>query len=38
MQDAGREIYVDPAVVDYAVRLVTATRLTFSAGLDPSPT
>src|SRR6202042_3416226 len=28
-----QEIYVDTAVVDYAVRLVTATRRTFSAGL-----
>jgi MoxR-like ATPase len=28
-----REVYVDPAVVDYAVRLVTATRHTFAAGL-----
>jgi MoxR-like ATPase len=35
MQERAREIYVDPAVVDYAVRLVTATRQTFSAGLDP---
>jgi MoxR-like ATPase len=33
MQDSVREIYVDPAVVDYAVRLVTATRRTFAAGL-----
>ena len=33
MQERAREIYVDPAVVDYAVRLVTATRRTFSAGL-----
>jgi len=33
MQERARQIYVDPAVVDYAVRLVTATRLTFSAGL-----
>jgi MoxR-like ATPase len=33
MQERAREIYVDPAVVDYAVRLVTATRMTFSAGL-----
>jgi len=33
MQDSVREIYVDPAVVDYAVRLVTATRNTFAAGL-----
>ena len=35
MQERAREIYVDPAVVDYAVRLVTATRMTFSAGLGP---
>jgi MoxR-like ATPase len=35
MQEKAREIYVDPAVVDYAVRLVTATRMTFSAGLGP---
>jgi len=35
MQERVREIYVDPAVVDYAVRLVTATRRTFGAGLDP---
>ena len=33
MQDRVRETYVDPAVVDYAVRLVTATRATFSVGL-----
>ena len=33
MQERAREIYVDPAVVDYAVRLVTATRRTVSAGL-----
>jgi len=33
MQGRAREIYVDPAVVDYAVRLVTATRRTFAAGL-----
>jgi MoxR-like ATPase len=33
MQERVREIYVDPAVVDYAVRLVTATRRTFAAGL-----
>ena len=33
MQERVREIYVDTAVVDYAVRLVTATRRTFSAGL-----
>src|SRR5213082_720467 len=35
MQERAREIYVDPAVVDYAVRLVTATRMTVSAGPDP---
>jgi MoxR-like ATPase len=35
MQEQAREIYVDPAVVDYAVRLVTATRQTHRAGLDP---
>jgi MoxR-like ATPase len=35
MQERAREIYVDTAVVDYAVRLVTATRRTFSAGLGP---
>ena len=33
MQERVREIYVDTAVVDYAVRLVTATRMTVSAGL-----
>jgi MoxR-like ATPase len=33
MQEQVREIYVDPAVVDYAVRLVTATRRTYAAGL-----
>src|SRR3954468_12171554 len=33
MQERAREIYVDTAVVDYAVRLVTATRQTSSAGL-----
>jgi MoxR-like ATPase len=33
MQERVLEIYVDPAIVDYAVRLVTATRKTFSAGL-----
>ena len=35
MRERARQIYVDPAVVDYAVRLVTATRLTSSAGLGP---
>jgi MoxR-like ATPase len=33
MQERAREIYVDTAVVDYAVRLVTATRQTHQAGL-----
>ncbi len=33
MQQQVLELYVDPAVVDYAVRLVTATRRTFAAGL-----
>jgi MoxR-like ATPase len=33
MQERAREIYVDPAVIDYAVRLVTATRQTHRAGL-----
>ena len=35
LQEQAREVYVDTAVVDYAVRLVTATRRMFSAGLDP---
>jgi MoxR-like ATPase len=35
MQEQARAIYVDPAVVDYAVRLVTATRMTSSAGPGP---
>jgi MoxR-like ATPase len=34
MQERVREVYVDPAVVDYAVKLVTATRRTFAAGLS----
>src|SRR5262249_35287302 len=34
MQERVREVYVDPAVIDYAVRLVTATRRTFAAGLS----
>jgi MoxR-like ATPase len=34
MQTRVREVYVDPAVVDYAVKLVTATRQTFAAGLS----
>jgi MoxR-like ATPase len=33
MQERAREIYVDPAVVEYAVRLVTATRSPSGAGL-----
>ena len=33
MQERAREIYVDPAVVEYAVRLVTATRRPSGAGL-----
>jgi MoxR-like ATPase len=33
MQRRAGEVYVDPAVVDYAVRLVTATRQLFAAGL-----
>ncbi len=34
MQEQVREVYVDPAVVDYAVQLVTATRRTYAAGLS----
>ena len=34
MQERVRDIYVDPAVVDYAVRLVTATRMPLTVGLD----
>ena len=33
MQERVREVYVDPAVVDYAVRLVTATRTPGTVGL-----
>ncbi|HEY0932417.1 MAG TPA: MoxR family ATPase [Trebonia sp.] len=33
MQERVRDVYVDPAVVGYAVRLVTATRGTHPAGL-----
>ncbi len=33
MQAAAAEVYVDPAIVDYAVRLVTATRKPVAAGL-----
>jgi MoxR-like ATPase len=34
MQARVREVYVDPAVVDYAVQLVTATRQASAAGLS----
>src|SRR6266496_4726883 len=34
MQERVLDVYVDTAVVDYAVRLVTATRRTFCAGLS----
>jgi MoxR-like ATPase len=34
MQQRVQAVYVDPAIVDYAVRLVTATRQTFTAGLS----
>jgi MoxR-like ATPase len=33
MQERARQIYVDPAIVNYAVRLVNATRRTYTAGL-----
>ncbi len=33
MRERVQGIYVDPAVVDYAVQLVSATRRTFAAGL-----
>jgi MoxR-like ATPase len=33
MQERVREVYVDPAIVDYAVRLVTVTRSLGIAGL-----
>jgi MoxR-like ATPase len=33
MQESVRQVYVDPAVVDYAVRLVTATRAPGTVGL-----
>jgi MoxR-like ATPase len=33
MQRRVRDVYVDPAVVDYAVRLVTATRKTLAGGV-----
>jgi MoxR-like ATPase len=34
MQERVQQLYVDPAITDYAVRLVTATRLPGLAGLD----
>ena len=34
MQKRVQELYVDPAITDYAVRLVAATRLPGLAGLD----
>ena len=34
MQERVQQLYVDPAITDYAVRLVTATRLPALAGLD----
>jgi MoxR-like ATPase len=34
MQDSVRQLYVDPAITDYAVRLVTATRRPALAGLE----
>jgi MoxR-like ATPase len=34
MQESVQQVYVDPAVIEYAVRLVTATRLLGPAGLD----
>ncbi|HEV7654649.1 MAG TPA: MoxR family ATPase [Mycobacteriales bacterium] len=33
MQQAARQVYIDPAVTDYAVRLVTATRAPGMVGL-----
>jgi MoxR-like ATPase len=33
MQERVQQIYVDPAIVDYAVRLVAATRTPATAGL-----
>ena len=33
MQDSVRSVYVDPAVIEYAVRLVTATRAPGTVGL-----
>ena len=34
MQERVQQLYVDPAIIEYAVRLVTATRLLGLAGLD----
>jgi MoxR-like ATPase len=34
MQASVQQVYVDPAVIEYAVRLVTTTRLLGPAGLD----
>jgi len=34
MQERVQQLYVDPAITEYAVRLVTATRLLGLAGLD----
>src|SRR6266487_144643 len=34
MQERVQQLYVDPAIIEYAVRLVTATRLLDLAGLD----
>jgi MoxR-like ATPase len=34
MQESVQQLYVDPAITDYAVRLVTATRLPGLVGLD----
>jgi MoxR-like ATPase len=34
MQGEVREVYADPAIIEYAVRLVTATRRPGTAGLD----
>ncbi|MFI6505977.1 AAA family ATPase [Streptosporangium sp. NPDC050855] len=33
MRDRARQVYVDPAIVDYAVRLVSVTRSPATAGL-----
>jgi MoxR-like ATPase len=34
MQERVQQLYVDPAIIEYAVRLVTTTRLLGLAGLD----